>query len=221
MNLQLVVTGCPHSFLTKEYDVTTRSKRSEQGFTMIEATIVVSVIALIAAFSAPKIINGMRQYRIGMASRQVADLIQRAKVEAVSQNRNVTLRVDTVNNRAGLVIRDAAGVEVSVQYIPLPDGVRFVLPTPPAGSTLPAPMAGAPTASSVSFAAKAGSTGIYEQDFNSRGFPAVNAGTIHAIYVGSYNANFAAVTVNSVGGIRTWSWSGTQWLNTRTGTTGG
>jgi Tfp pilus assembly protein FimT len=187
---------------------------------MIEATVVVSVIAVIAAFSTPKIINAMRQYRIGLATRQVADLIQRAKVEAVSQNRNVTVRVDTVNNRAGLVIRDANGAEINVQYIPLPDGVRFVLPTPPSGGTLPAPMSGAPTAASVSFAAQAGSTGIYEQDFNSRGFPAVNAGTIHAIYVGSYNASYAAVTINSVGGIRTWSWSGTQWLNTRTGTTG-
>ncbi|MFL6212944.1 MAG: Tfp pilus assembly protein FimT/FimU [Blastocatellia bacterium] len=200
--------------------MTIRSKRSEHGFTMIEATVAVSIVILIAAFSTPKIINAMRQYRIGMATRQIADLIQRAKVEAVSQNRNVTVRVDTVNNRAGLVIRDASGTETDVQYIPLPQGVRFVLPTMPSGSTLPAPMTGAPTSSSVSFAAKTGSTGIYEQDFNSRGFPAVNAGAIHALYVGSYTTSYAAVTLNSVGGIRTWSWSGSQWLNTRTGTTG-
>ena len=196
--------------------MTTRSRSSEHGFTVMEITIAVAIMIVIAAFSTPKIINAMRQYRISAATRQVADLIQRAKVEAVSQNRNVTLRVDTVNNRAGLVIRDAAGTEIGVQYIPLPQGVRFVLPS----GTVPAPMTGAPTASSVSFPAKSGSTGIYEQDFNSRGFPVVNDGTVNALYVGSYNTSFAAVTINSVGGIRTWSWSGTQWLNTRTGTTG-
>lgn len=190
--------------------------RSARGFTVIEATIAVFIASVIVAFSTPKIINAMRQYRVSMAARQLADLIQRAKVEAVSQNRNVTLRIDTTNNRAGLVIRDAAGAEVGVQYIPLPQGVRFVLPA----GTVPAPTTGAPTSASVSFPAQSGSTTVFEQDFNSRGFPAVSAGAINAIYVGSYNKSYSAVTLNSVGGIRTWSWSGSQWLNTRTGTTG-
>lgn len=194
-----------------------RNHPSARGFTMIEATIVVFIAGVIAAFATPKIMNAMRQYRVTMAVRQMSDLIQRAKAEAVSQNRNVTLRVDTANNRAGLVIRDAAGTEVGVQYVPLPQGVRFVLPS----GTVPAPTTGAPTSASVSFPAQSGSSAVFEQDFNSRGFPAVSAGTINAIYIGSYNRSFAAVTLNSVGGIRTWSWSGSQWLNTRTGTTGG
>ncbi|HJQ24471.1 MAG TPA: GspH/FimT family pseudopilin [Blastocatellia bacterium] len=195
----------------------TRSNHpSTRGFTVMEATVAVFIVGLIAAFATPKIMNAMRQYRVNTAARQLADLIQRAKVEAVSQNRNVTLRVDTANNRAGLVIRDQSGTEVGVQYIPLPQGVRFVLPA----GTVPVPMTGAPTSASVSFPAQSGSTTVFEQDFNSRGFPAVSAGTINAIYVGSYNRSYSAVTLNSVGGIRTWSWSGSQWLNTRTGQTG-
>lgn len=195
----------------------THNQRSARGFTLMEATIAVFIVGVIAAFATPKIMNAMRQYRVSMAARQMSDLIQRAKVEAVSQNRNVTLRIDTANNRAGLVIRDAAGAEVGVQYVPLPQGVRFVLPS----GTVPAPMTGAPTSASVSFPAQSGSTTIFEQDFNSRGFPAVTTGTINAIYIGSYNRSYSAVTLNSVGGIRTWSWSGSQWLNTRTGATGG
>jgi len=197
--------------------VATHNERTVRGFTLMEATVAVFIVGLIAAFATPKIMNAMRQYRVGIAARQMSDLIQRAKVEAVSQNRNVTLRIDTANNRAGLVIRDAAGAEVGVQYVPLPQGVRFVLPS----GTVPAPMTGAPTSASVSFPAQSGSTTIFEQDFNSRGFPAVTAGTINAIYIGSYNQSYSAVTLNSVGGIRTWSWSGSQWLNTRTGATGG
>jgi type II secretory pathway pseudopilin PulG len=201
----------------KEVNVATHNERTVRGFTVMEAAVAVFIVGLIAAFATPKIMNAMRQYRVGIAARQVSDLIQRAKVEAVSQNRNVTLRIDTANNCAGLVIRDAAGAEVGVQYVPLPQGVRFVLPS----GTVPAPMTGAPTSASVSFPAQSGSTTIFEQDFNSRGFPAVTAGTINAIYIGSYNRSYSAVTLNSVGGIRTWSWSGSQWLNTRTGATGG
>ena len=201
----------------KEVNVATHNERTVRGFTIMEAAVAVFIVGLIAAFATPKIMNAMRQYRVGIAARQMSDLIQRAKVEAVSQNRNVTLRIDTANNRAGLVIRDAAGAEVGVQYVPLPQGVRFVLPS----GTVPAPMTGAPTSASVSFPAQSGSTTIFEQDFNSRGFPAVTAGTINAIYLGSYNRSYSAVTLNSVGGIRTWSWSGSQWLNTRTGATGG
>ena len=210
------IIDCPREALGKEIALSIRTHQSARGFTVLETTVVVLIIGVVAAFSAPKILNGMRQYRVSMAVRQMSDLIQRAKVEAVNQNRNVTLRIDTATNQAGLVIRDAAGTEINVQYVPLPQGVRFVMPS----GTVPAPMTGAPTTAPVSFPAKTGSTTVFEQDFNSRGFPAVNAGAIHAIYVGSYNKSFAAVTINSVGGLRSWSWSGSQWLNTRTGATG-
>jgi prepilin-type N-terminal cleavage/methylation domain-containing protein len=212
----IVIINCPREFLRKEIALSIRTHQSARGFTVLETTIVVLIVGVIAAFATPKIINGMRQYRVSMAVRQMSDLIQRAKTEAVNQNRNVTLRVNTATNQAGLVIRDAAGTELSVQYVPLPEGVRFVMPS----GTVPAPMTGAPTTSPVSFPAKSGSTTIFEQDFNSRGFPAVNVGAIHAIYIGSYNKSFAAVTLNHVGGLRSWSWNGSQWLNTRTGATG-
>ena len=190
--------------------------KSVRGFTLMEATVVVAIVGLVAAFATPKIVSAMREYRVNMALRQMTDLIQRAKTQAVSDNRTITLRVDTANNKAGIVTLNAAGAEVGVQYIPLPQGVRFVMPS----GTVPAPTTGAPTTLSVSFPAKSGVTNVYEQGFNSRGFPAVSAGTVNAIYLGSYNKTYAALTINSVGGMRTWKWSGSQWLNTRTGRTG-
>ena len=108
------------------------------------------------------------------------------------------------------MVYDAAGTEVRVEYIPLPGGVTFAMPT---GVT--APVTGAPIARSVSFALKAGSTTVYEQNFTSRGFPAVAAGAINAIYVGSYNQSYRALTLNSVGGFRTWIWRTNQWVDTR------
>jgi type II secretory pathway pseudopilin PulG len=197
----------------KEITVSTRIHQAARGFTIMEATIAVFIVGLLAALSVPRIVNAMREYRVQMAVRQLADLIQRAKTQAVSNNASVVLRVDTANNRAGLVIFDASGTEVGVQYVPLPQGVRFVLPS----GTVPAPTTGAPTAASVSFPARAGVSNIYEQSFTSRGFPAVASGAINAIYVGSNNQTYMALTMNSVGGMRTWKWndSNRQWMNTR------
>ena len=187
-----------------------RTNDSARGFTTLELTVAVLITGVIAAIATPKITNAMREYRVSIAVRQMTDLVQRAKVQAISENHSVALRVDTANNRAGLVVYDANGAEVRVDYIPLPGGVSFAMPT---GVT--APVNGAPTSRSVSFALKTGSTTIYEQSFTSRGFPAVTAGTMNAIYVGSNNKSYRALTLNSVGGMRTWLWRTDQWVDTR------
>lgn len=183
---------------------------SARGFTTLELTVAVLISGIIAAIATPKIINGMREYRVNIAVRQITDLVQRAKVQAISENHSVALRVDTATNRAGLVVYDANGAEVRVDYAPLPQGVTFVMPT---GVT--APVTGAPTTRSVSFALKAGSTTVYEQAFTSRGFPAVAAGAMNAIYVGANNLSYRALTLNSVGGMRSWIWQANQWVDSR------
>src|SRR4029453_4028560 len=146
-----------------------------------------------------------------MAARQVADLIHKAKMQAVSDNKTVTLRVDTAASRLGIVILNAAGNEVETQYVPLPQGVTFSMP-----ANVSAPMTGAPISRSVSFAPKSGSSTVFEKQFNSRGFLVGGSpATIQAIYVGNGQV-FRAVTLTSVGGIRTWKWETGAWANTRT-----
>ena len=187
------------------------TRNRQLGFTLLEAALVVLVIGAVMAFATPKFVNAMREYRVSMASRQLTDFIHRAKTQAVSDNRGVTLRVDTAGNRLGIVFLDNAGAEVRTDYVPLPQGVTFSMP-----ANVTAPMTGAPISRSVSFAPKTGSTTVFEQVFNSRGFPAVaNPTTIQAVYVGNGTV-FRAVTLTSVGGIRTWKWEATKWVNTRT-----
>jgi Tfp pilus assembly protein FimT len=178
---------------------------------MIEAAVVILIMGMIAAFATPKITNAMREYRLSNAVRQFTDLVHRAKTQAASENRRVTLRVDTVARQFGLVVYDNSGNEVRTDYVPLPQGVIFALP-----SNATAPVTGAPTARGVSFPARTGSTTVFEQDFNSRGFPAVTTGTINAIYF-SNSRTFRAITITSVGGIRSWVWQNNQWVNTRSG----
>ena len=188
-----------------------KSRRQELGFSVLEVTVVVLLVGAIAAFAAPRITNAMREYRLNMAIRQFSDLIQRAKTQAMSDNKTVTLRVDTANRQAGIVVKDSSGTEVRTEYIPLPQGIIFSRP-----ANVTAPTTGAPFSSNISFPVKSGSTTIFQQDFNSRGFPTVTAaGAINTIYL-SNSRNYRALTLTSVGGISTWVWQTNQWVNTRT-----
>lgn len=188
-----------------------KSRKQEFGFTLLESAVVVLIVGAVVAFAAPRITNAMREYRLNLAVRQIADLIQRAKTQAMSDNTNATIRIDTANRRAGLVVRDKNGAEIRTDYIPLPQGITFSMP-----ANVAAPMTGAPIARSVSFPAQGGSSTLFQQDFTSRGFPAVaSAGAINAVYL-TNNRTYRALTLTSVGGIRTWTWQTNQWVNTRT-----
>ena len=153
----------------------------------------------------------MREYRLAMAVRQFSDLIQRAKTKAMSDNKTVTLRVDTANRKAGIVVKDSSENRVNTEYIPLPQGIIFSRP-----ANVNAPMTNAPFSSNISFPAQGTWTTLFQQDFNSRGFPAVTAaGAINTIYL-SNSRNYRALTLTSVGGISTWVWQTNKWVNTRT-----
>ena len=183
--------------------------RPDAGFSILETATVVLILGAVIGFATPKIVSAMRQYRLNIAMHQTADLIQRVKTQAVSDNHKASLLVDTANRRFGIVVYDISGTVVRTDYLPMPNGITFARP---AGVT--APVSGAPTSQSVSFAAQGGSTTVFQQDFNSRGFPAVAAGAINAVYL-TNGDSYGAVTVNSVSGTRIFRWEASQWVDLR------
>jgi type II secretory pathway pseudopilin PulG len=74
---------------------------------MIEMAVILMIIAVIAAFVVPQIITYMRMYRLGVASRNVATALQRARFLATSNNK-----------RAGVFIPGAQQVDIE-EYDPL------------------------------------------------------------------------------------------------------
>jgi Tfp pilus assembly protein FimT len=181
--------------------------KGQKGFSVIEGAIVVLLIGVVLAIATPKIVNAMREHRLSMATREVADFIQRAKAQAVSQNKKASLMVDTAGRRLGMAVYDSTNTNIlDTIYMPLPQGVIFQ--TPP---SVTAPVTGAPTSSAVSFPAYQGSSTVFKQDFTSRGFPSVAAGTINAIYL-TNGKDYRAVTMNSVGGVRSWWWENSAWV---------
>jgi prepilin-type N-terminal cleavage/methylation domain-containing protein len=182
----------------------------QRGFTVIETAVVILLIGLAVAFAAPRIINAVREHRLNMAVRQVSDLIQRSKATAMSENRNSSVVIDTLDRTLGLVFYDDAGAVTRTDYTPLPEGIRFERP---AGVT--APVSGAPTDKSISFKPKPNTTAVYQQDFSSRGFPVVDSPTtVQALYF-SNGDSFRAITITSVGGMRTWWWEEDRWVAAR------
>lgn len=175
----------------------------------MEGAIVVLVIGIVAVFAAPRIVDGMREYRLNMAMRQLADLVQKVKMQAVADNRKATLTIDTANRGIGMITYDAGNNVLSTQYAPLPPGVYFATP-----ANNVAPMTGAPTASAISFPAQGSSTTLFQEDFNSKGFPVVTAGAINALYL-TNGRTYRALTLNSVAGLHTFTWQGSSWRDVR------
>lgn len=184
-------------------------RRQESGFTILESAVVVLVVGAVIAMATPKITGALREYRLNVATRQMADLVHRVKMQAVSDNHKASLVVDTFNKRMGLIVYDINGTVIRTDYMPLPLGVNFATP-----SGVNAPVTGAPTSQPVSFPGQDGSTTVFQQDFNSRGFPMVNAGAINAIYL-TNGATYRAVTMNSVSATTSFRWEGDQWVDFR------
>src|SRR5215212_10568052 len=62
------------------------SARSGRGFSLIELSVVMMVIAIIAAFVVPQALAYLRMYRLGVGGRNVATALQRARFLATSNN---------------------------------------------------------------------------------------------------------------------------------------
>jgi prepilin-type N-terminal cleavage/methylation domain-containing protein len=76
------------------------------GFTLLEIAIVLMVIAITAAFAIPQVVNYTRMYRLGVAARNVATALQRARYLATSNN-----------TRGGIQIDNASQIDI-IQYDP-------------------------------------------------------------------------------------------------------
>ncbi|HWP45095.1 MAG TPA: hypothetical protein VNO14_17770 [Blastocatellia bacterium] len=180
----------------------------ERGFTILEGAVVVMVIGVIVAFAAPKISSAMRDYRLNIALRQINDTLRRAKMQAISESNRTGVAIDVLGKRIGLITYQNDGVTVSrIDYIPLPSDVSFE--RPPDEGAAPAGVTGEGV---LSLALR---DGVYVQDFNTRGFPVVASGAdVVSIFLGN-GRNYLALTMSSVGGVRTYRYENRAWQNTR------
>ncbi|MEK6304390.1 MAG: GspH/FimT family pseudopilin [Acidobacteriota bacterium] len=103
----------------------------DRGFTMIEVAVVLLVIAVVAAFTVPQILAYMRNYRLGVAARNVATAVQRARYLATSNNTRAGISVPELQ-RVDIEQYDALGegVPQNKGLVRLPEGVTIASDAP-------------------------------------------------------------------------------------------
>src|SRR5436190_4593931 len=116
--------------------------RQEAGYTILQLAVTVLVSGSVIAIATPKITNAMREYRANIAMRNIADTLNRAKMQAISENKRSAMLVDTASNRAAMAVlkydtASASWIVDQTFYVSLPQGVTFQRPsiTAPSGVT--------------------------------------------------------------------------------------
>lgn len=98
------------------------------GFSMIELIAVVAIILVVAAFAAPNVARALRTYRVGSAARDVSNIVQRARYEAIRRNIATGCRGQVVNGQWQVWVDLNANQQVdgNEPFILLPSDVQFM-----------------------------------------------------------------------------------------------
>lgn len=117
-----------------------------RGFSIIELTVVLIMVGLVAGFSVPRL--NYEKFRAEAAMRTMRSILQGAQRNAIMRQTNVVVAFNTTSNNVE-IIEDAdndctydTGERISRR--PLEDGAKFGIPTTPyPGTSVSAPIHGA------------------------------------------------------------------------------
>ena len=72
-----------------------KNLQKSSGFTLIELMIGISIISILTAIAVPAVINWLPTYRLNAASRDLYSNLQKARLQAVKENKVIRVRFDT------------------------------------------------------------------------------------------------------------------------------
>lgn len=70
-----------------------------QGFTLIELTILVVIVGILSAIAAPSFLSMLNKNKVNDALDQVRGALQEAQREAIRKSQSCTVTLDTTNNK--------------------------------------------------------------------------------------------------------------------------
>jgi len=189
-----------------------------QGFTLIEMMIVLTMLAIVITVGAPSFGGFVKEGRLKSGAHALAVSFQTARLKSISANRRCYLDfapgaltpADSFYtfwlDMDGDLSYDAGEIDSTNLALPdtksgfrgfkLPKGVAF---SNYAAATSTGPGGGAIPSGGVDFTND-------QASFNSRG-----EGTAGSVYLLGENSSFYAITVSSLGAVRTWRWEDNTW----------
>jgi type II secretory pathway pseudopilin PulG len=177
-------------------------RKAESGFSLIELSVSVVVMMIIAAIAIPSILQGWNSYRLTSAADSVAGILERTRFEAIHRNG----RLSCIGNLAGNVFQ--VGIDENGNGRIDPNEPQVILAGPatlvgagvaPAPASMGATYAGAvvPPANTVTFDAR-----------GTVFFGGVPGGPVpYVAYIGITNRptyGYRAVTITPMGQVKTW-----------------
>lgn len=172
--------------------------RTETGFSMLETLGVILVFSVLAAICAPSVTKANRAYQLTSSAQQIAQEIQRAKINALSQTSRQTLVFNTTKNTI-----TAHGTQIT-----LPDGIRFeALPS----TVMPPTMVQQAAQNSIALTSQQSDARSvvslpdlatqHEFAMNAKGLPEVEPGVVNWLYLVNRDGQRAAITITSAGSV--------------------
>lgn len=113
-----------------------------RGVSLLELCVVVAVMLVVAASSLPAVMTVMQQYRLRMATKDVAAMLQRSRMRCVRDNRSYSvLEAQTTHgghtyNQLFLDQNGNSSFDSGEAIVQLPNGVRFNSSSAPALSAV-------------------------------------------------------------------------------------
>jgi prepilin-type N-terminal cleavage/methylation domain-containing protein len=189
--------------------------RKADGFSLVEIIAVIAIILCIAAFAIPNFMTGVANIRLRSGMSSLSGLIQNCRMQAIKQNRNMSVHFTIMSAGPSVFIKDATGGSTLDSKDPqIQMGAPMSLVRTPSGPGIPTLL----DSTSLGF-----DPSTEDLSFNPRGLPCLYASgtcTTPKGFVYYFtdtrpygSSGWTAVSVSPAGHVKTWMWYGSAWGN--------